>query len=89
MHKNIRFGVFLYTDFEHGNLHQSSVTTSRVTYFILRAHIGTCVSHSQQSKNSKRFGKNEGEWAGKVEIGKEENPGNNAWLYSDLLRALK
>ena len=29
-----------------------SVTMSRVTYFILRAHTGTGVSHSQHRKNS-------------------------------------
>ena len=34
------------------NLHKLSVTTSRVSYFILRAHTGTGVSHSQHRRNS-------------------------------------
>ena len=36
---------------QHGNLNQMSVTTSRVTYFILLAHTGTSVSHSQHRKS--------------------------------------
>ena len=36
---------------------------SRLTYFIMRAYIGTCVSHSQRRKKIGRgFGKNAGEW---------------------------
>ena len=31
---------------QHKNLHQMSVTMSRVTHFILRADTGTCISHS-------------------------------------------
>ena len=43
---------------EHGNLHQLCVTKSRVTYFILQAHTGTGVSHSQHWKKLGRgFGK--------------------------------
>ena len=39
MHNNTCFGACLYSmRTQHGNLHQSHVTTSRVTYFILRAH---------------------------------------------------
>ena len=34
-----------------GNLHQLSVTMSRVTYFILWAHTGTAVRHSQHRKD--------------------------------------
>ena len=36
---NTRFWAYLYysAGTQHGNLYQSSVTTSRVTYFILRA----------------------------------------------------
>ena len=50
---NTCFGAYLHsTGTQHGNLHQLSVTMSRVTYFILRAHTGTCVSHSQHRKNS-------------------------------------
>ena len=64
----------------HGNLHQSSVTMSMVTYFILRANTGTGVSHSQHGK---RFWK--GEWAGREEISKEEIPGSKRSLYVYIL----
>ena len=37
---------------QHRSLHQSSGMMSRVTYFILRAHIGTNVSHMYHRKNS-------------------------------------
>ena len=66
------------------NLHQLSVTMSRVSYFSLRTHTGTGVSHSQhrkkqqQTKNKqktpKRFGRNSGEWTKRVEISKERIP---------------
>ena len=36
---------------QHGSLHQLSVTMIRVTYFVLRAHTGTGVSHSQHRRN--------------------------------------
>ena len=36
---------------QHGNLHQLSVTMSRVTYFIPRIHTGTGVGHGQHRKN--------------------------------------
>ena len=40
----------------------------------------------------KGFGKNAGEWTGRVEISKEEIHGSklsNVWLYTDLPQALK
>ena len=46
--------------------------SGRVTYFILRAYTGTSVSYSQH-KNRERFGRNEGEWTGRVEIGKKKS----------------
>ena len=50
---------------------------SRVTYFSLRAYTETGVSHSQHRKKSGEIlEKNAGEWPGKVEISKEEMPGN-------------
>ena len=53
MHNNTQSGADLYSvGTQHGNLHQLSVTTSRVTYFILQAHTGTGVSHSQYRANS-------------------------------------
>ena len=55
-----------------------SVTTSRVTCFILRAHTGTAASHSQHRKNSEEvLGKNADKWARRVEISKEEIPGRS------------
>ena len=49
---NTSFGTYLYSaGTQHGNLHHLSVMKSRVTYFILRAHPGTGVSHSQHWKN--------------------------------------
>ena len=50
------FWAYLYSaGTQHGNLHQSSITTSRVTYFILRAHTGTGVSHNKHRKHSGDF----------------------------------
>ena len=63
--------------------------SSRVTYFILQANTGTGVSHSQHTINRERFGKNAGEWTGRVEISKEEIPGSKCNMYIDLLKALK
>ena len=49
---NTYFGAYLYAvGTQHGNMLQLSVTTSRVTYFILRVHTGTGVSHSQHRKS--------------------------------------
>ena len=57
-----------------------------MTYFILRAYTGTGVSHSQtQGKNLERFGKNAGEWTGRVEISKEEIPGSKRSMYGYIL----
>ena len=33
-------------DVQHGKLYQLFVTKSKVTYFILRVHTGTCVSRN-------------------------------------------
>ena len=47
------FGAYLNSaGTQHGNLHQLSVTMSRMTYFILRAHTGTGASHRQHRKHS-------------------------------------
>ena len=60
-------------DTQHGNLHRLSVTMSRVTYFILRAHTGSGVSHGQHRKISwEVLGQNAGEWTERVQISKEE-----------------
>ena len=59
---------------------------SRVTYFILWAYTGTDFSQSQHTKKIGRgFGKNAGEWTGRVEISKEENLGSKRSMYGDIL----
>ena len=71
---------------QHESLHQLSAMMSRVTYFILRAHTGTDVSHSQHRKDSGEvLGKNAGEWTGRVEIIKEEIPGSKRSMYGYIL----
>ena len=75
---------------QHRNLHQLpvSVTMSKVTYFILRANIGTHVSHSQHKKNSENvLEKNAGKWTGRVEISKEEMPGSRPSMHSYIYRS--
>ena len=60
--------------------------SSRVAYFILQTYTGTSVSHSQHSKKIGRgFGKNAGEWTGRVEISKEEILGSERSLYGYIL----
>ena len=50
--------------------------SSSVTYFILQANTG---------KNWERFGKNAGEWTGRVEISEEEIPGSQRSMYGYIL----
>ena len=72
------FGSNLYSArTQHGNLHQLSVTMSRMTYIILRAHWGTCVSHIDTGKHQERLWKNAVEWTGREEISKGEFPGSS------------
>ena len=59
--------------------------SNRVTYFILRAYTGIGVSHSQREKIARGFGKNAGEWTGRVEISKEEIPGGECSMYGYIL----
>ena len=60
--------------------------SSRVTYFILRAYTGTSVSHSWHRKNSGEvLQRNAGELIGRVEISKEEIPGNKRSMYGYIL----
>ena len=81
------FEAYLYsTDTQRGNLYQLPVNMSRLTYFILRAHTGTDVSHSLHRKNSGEvLGKNADEWAGRVEISKKEIPGSTRSVYGYIL----
>ena len=53
--------------------------------FILWAYTGTGVSHRQQEKIGRGFGKNAGEWTGRVEISKEELPGSKRSMYGHIL----
>ena len=46
-------GDLFYSAGPHGKLHRLSVTMSEVTYFILRVHTGTGVSHSLGVRNGK------------------------------------
>ena len=53
---------------------------------------GTCIqqgdlfySAGQQEKIGRGFGKNAGEWAGRVEISKEEIPGSKRSMYGYIL----
>ena len=50
---------------------------SRVTYFILRLH--------REEKIGRGFGKNAGEWTGRVETSKGEIPGSKRSMYGYLL----
>ena len=57
-----------------------------MTCFIPRAYIGTGVSHSQRRKKIGRgFGKNAGEWTGRIEISEEEIPGSKRSMYGYML----
>ena len=56
-----------------------------MTYVILRAYTGIGVSHSQREKIARGFGKNAGEWTGRVEISKEEIPGSKHSMYGYIL----
>ena len=52
----------------------------------MQAYTGTGVSHSQHRKKIRRgFGKNAGEWIGRVEISKEEVPGSKHSMYGYIL----
>ena len=76
-HKSCFFGLLIF----HGQS-TPEPASSRVTYFILQAYTGTGVSHSQRRKKSgEGLETNVGEWTGRVEISKEENPGSkHVWL---------
>ena len=80
-HKSCFLCLFIF----RGHLRREPAS-SRVTYFILRAYTGTGVSHSQRRKKIGRgFGKNAGEWTGRVEISKEEIPGSKRSMYGYML----
>ena len=74
------FGADLYSaGTQHGNLHQLSVTMSRLTFFILFCGPTQepVLVTDNTVKTRERFGKkNAGEWTRRVEISKEEIPGS-------------
>ena len=77
--------VFLAYSYSTGTLTQEPAS-SRVTYFILRAYTATGTGHSQHRKKIRRaFGKNAGEWTGRVEISKEEIPGSKCSKHGNIL----
>ena len=53
---------------QDGNLHQTSVTTSRVTCFISGPTQEPALATANTGNIGEMFRKNEGEWTGKVEI---------------------
>ena len=57
IHNNICFEAYsYYVGSEHGNLNQSHLTISRVTYFILRAPMGkTRQSHQAREKEEREY----------------------------------
>ena len=61
-------------------------TSSRVTYFTMRAYTGIGVSQNQHRKNLRVFfRKDAGEWSGRVEISKEEIPGSKRTMHGNIL----
>ena len=48
------WSLFIFCKQLHGNLHQSLLTMSRVTCFIPRAHMGTCVGQLVQGRSGQR-----------------------------------
>ena len=72
MHSSTCFGAYLYiVGTEHGNLHQLSVTTSRVTILFCRPTQEPKLATANTGKTREIFGKNEGEWTGKEETRKK------------------
>ena len=81
------FWVFFFSLFVFRGHSTREPTSTRVTYFFMRAYTGTSVSHSQHRK--KKWGevleKNAGEWTGRVENGKEKIPGSMRGMYGYTL----
>ena len=88
----------------YGTLHQSLVMTNRwpiflsFSVFIAAGPAGNCAGQNWQLKDRERIWKKktppkkDSEWTGKLENGTKKNSwqrANHAWLYSDLLQALK
>ena len=54
----------------HGHSTQEPAS-SRVTYFIMQAYTGTVLATANTGEIGRGFGKNAGEWTGRVEISKD------------------
>ena len=52
-------------------------------------HRNWCSPQLNTGKTRKRFGKNAGEWTGRLEISKEEFPGNKCSMYGYILTCSK
>ena len=73
-----RFRAYVYSAGTlHRKLHQSFVTMSTVTHFILQAHIETALATANTGKKNSEevWEQNKGEWTERVEVSKEEIPG--------------
>ena len=63
----------------------STVMISRVTFYFAGPHRNWCSLQQTQEKLRRGFGKNAGEWTGKVKIMKEEIPGSKLSIHSHIL----
>ena len=82
---NASFGAYSYSaGSEYGNLHQSSVTTSRLTRStVISGPTKELVFAKHKArKNGKRSSKNEAEWTGKVDIRNGEIPGSRQSMHA-------
>ena len=78
---NFFYYFFLSLNIFRGHSTQEPAS-GRVTYFILRAYTGKNVlAISNTGKIGRGFGKNAGEWTGRVETRKEEIPGSKRSMY--------
>ena len=81
----VKVVVFFSSFIFRGHSTQESAS-GRVTYFILRAYIGTmCKPQPTQEKSGEVLEKNAGEWTGRVETSKEEIPGSKRSMYGYIL----
>ena len=63
---------------------RSMFSMSRATYFSLRDHTGTDVSHSNTGKARERFWKNAGDGTCRVESSQEEIPGSRRSMHGNM-----
>ena len=83
---NTIWSLFIYRDTQYRNPHQSSVTTSLVTDFILRTQTGTTSATANTGQTRQWFWKkSEGELTGKVESRKGKNPGSRRSVHGYIL----